>query len=62
VVIVEGASKVSKKDDELSPEQINILTILLRECTTKTAVEMAVEITGARKKLLYQAALDLEKT
>jgi 16S rRNA (cytidine1402-2'-O)-methyltransferase len=62
VVIVEGAPKISKKDDELSPEQINILTILLRECTTKTAVEMAVEITGARKKLLYQAALDLEKT
>jgi 16S rRNA (cytidine1402-2'-O)-methyltransferase len=62
VVIVEGATKISKKDDELSPEQINILTILLRECTTKTAVEMAVEITGARKKLLYQAALDFEKT
>lgn len=62
VVIVEGAAKISKKDDELSPEQINILTILLRECTTKTAVEMAVEITGARKKLLYQAALDFEKT
>ena len=62
VVIVEGAAKMSKKDDELSPEQINILTILMRECTTKTAVEMAVEITGARKKLLYQAALDFEKT
>jgi hypothetical protein len=27
----------------------------------KTAVELAVEITGARKKLFYQAALDLEK-
>ncbi|MEQ1739970.1 MAG: 16S rRNA (cytidine(1402)-2'-O)-methyltransferase [Methyloglobulus sp.] len=62
VVIVEGAAKISKKDDELSPEQIKILTILMRECTTKTAVEMAVEITGARKKLLYQAALGLEKT
>jgi 16S rRNA (cytidine1402-2'-O)-methyltransferase len=62
VVIVEGATKISKKDDELDPEQINILTILLRQCTTKTAVEIAVEITGARKKLLYQAALDLEKT
>ena len=62
VVIVEGAIKVSKKDDELSPEQVNILIILLRECSTKTAVEMAVEITGARKKLLYQAALALEKT
>jgi 16S rRNA (cytidine1402-2'-O)-methyltransferase len=62
VVIVEGATKISKKNDELDREQINILTILLRQCTTKTAVEIAVEITGARKKLLYQAALDLEKT
>jgi 16S rRNA (cytidine1402-2'-O)-methyltransferase len=61
VVIVEGAAKASKEDNGLSPEQLNILAVLMRECTTKTAVEMAVEITGARKKLLYQAALDLEK-
>lgn len=61
VVIVDGAPKVSKEDSALSLEQKNILTILLRECSTKTAVELAVQITGARKKLLYQAALDLEK-
>lgn len=60
VVIVEGA-KVIKQDDGLSPGQQNILAILMRECSTKTAVEMAVAITGARKKLLYQAALELEK-
>jgi 16S rRNA (cytidine1402-2'-O)-methyltransferase len=61
VVIVEGASKLNKKDDALSPEQLNVLAVLMRGCSTKTAVEMAVEITGARKKLLYQAALDFEK-
>ncbi|WP_411726667.1 16S rRNA (cytidine(1402)-2'-O)-methyltransferase [Methyloglobulus sp.] len=61
VVIVEGAAKVTKKDDALSPEQISILAVLMRECSIKTAVELAVKITGARKKLLYQAALDLEK-
>lgn len=61
VVIVDGAPKVSKEDSALSLEQKNILTILLRECSTKTAVELAVQITRARKKLLYQAALDLEK-
>ncbi|MDA1343213.1 MAG: 16S rRNA (cytidine(1402)-2'-O)-methyltransferase [Methyloglobulus sp.] len=61
VVIVEGADKVNKKEEELSPEQVNILCILMRECSTKTAVDLAVQITGARKKLLYQAALDLEK-
>jgi len=60
VVIVEGA-KVIKQDEGLSPEQQNILAILMCECSTKTAVEMAVQITGARKKLLYQAALALEK-
>jgi 16S rRNA (cytidine1402-2'-O)-methyltransferase len=62
VVIVEGADKVSKEDGALSPEQLKTLTVLMHECSTKTAVEMAVAITGARKKLLYQAALDLEKT
>jgi 16S rRNA (cytidine1402-2'-O)-methyltransferase len=61
VVIVEGAAKTSKVDNVLSPEQLKILAALMRECSTKTAVELAVEITGARKKLLYQAALGLEK-
>jgi 16S rRNA (cytidine1402-2'-O)-methyltransferase len=62
VVIVEGAAKSRKEDDVLSPEQAKILALLMRECSTKTAVALAVEITGARKKLLYQAALDLEKS
>jgi 16S rRNA (cytidine1402-2'-O)-methyltransferase len=62
VVIVEGAEKVSKEDNALSPEQMKILAALLQECSIKTAVALAVEITGARKKLLYQAALNLEKT
>lgn len=61
VVIVDGATKISKADDALSPEQLKVLAVLMRECSTKTAVAMAVEITGARKKLLYQAALNLEK-
>lgn len=61
VVIVDGATKVRKEDDALSPEQLNILIVLMRKCSTRTAVELAVEITGARKKLLYQAALGLEK-
>jgi 16S rRNA (cytidine1402-2'-O)-methyltransferase len=52
VVIVEGAAKVSKEDNALGSEQLKILAILMRECST---------ITGARKKLLYQAALGFEK-
>lgn len=61
VVIVEGAAKVSKEYNILSAEQLNILAVLMRECSIKTAVELAVKITGARKKLLYQAALALGK-
>jgi 16S rRNA (cytidine1402-2'-O)-methyltransferase len=61
VVIVDGAAKIGKEDDVLSQDELKVLTILMRECSTKTAVEMAVQITGARKKLLYQAALGLEK-
>ncbi len=56
VVIVDGAI-VDKKDDLLTPDQEKILQILLRECSIKSAVAMATEITGARKKVLYQAAL-----
>ena len=60
VVIVDGAA-FDKKEQVITPEQEKILSVLLRECSIKTAVAMAVEITGVRKKLLYQAALDLEK-
>lgn len=58
VVIVDGATE-DKTAQAVTPEQEKILTVLLRECSIKTAVAMAVEITGARKKVLYQAALAL---
>ena len=59
VFIVEGAPK---KDIEagLSPEQQKILESLLKACSVKTAVSLASEITGVRKKQLYQAALEME--
>ncbi|MDO9423271.1 MAG: 16S rRNA (cytidine(1402)-2'-O)-methyltransferase [Methylobacter sp.] len=60
VVIVDGAT-IDKKEQVITPEQEKILRVLLGECSIKTAVALAVEITGARKKLLYQAALDMEK-
>jgi 16S rRNA (cytidine1402-2'-O)-methyltransferase len=61
VVVVEGADKINKKEEGLSPEQAKILVKLMHHCNTKTAVELAAEITGARKKLFYQLALALEK-
>jgi 16S rRNA (cytidine1402-2'-O)-methyltransferase len=60
VVIVDGAS-IDKKEQLITPEQENVLAILLQECSIKTAVDLAVKITGVRKKLLYQAALDRAK-
>ncbi|MDD2722921.1 MAG: 16S rRNA (cytidine(1402)-2'-O)-methyltransferase [Methylovulum sp.] len=59
VVIVDGAV-LEKTEQEVTPEQLKVLSILLKECPLKTAVALAVEITGGRKKLLYQAALDMQ--
>jgi 16S rRNA (cytidine1402-2'-O)-methyltransferase len=56
VVMVAGAV-IEKQAQELTDEQQRILQLLLRECSIKTAVALAVEITGARRKALYQAAL-----
>ncbi|MDD5126243.1 MAG: 16S rRNA (cytidine(1402)-2'-O)-methyltransferase, partial [Methylovulum sp.] len=51
---------LEKTEQEVSPEHLKILGMLLKECPLKTAVALAVEITGGRKKLLYQAALDMQ--
>ncbi len=61
VVIVDGAV-LEKTEQEVSPEQLRVLGILLKECPLKTAVALAVQITGGRKKLLYQAALAMQET
>ncbi|MGR8931210.1 MAG: 16S rRNA (cytidine(1402)-2'-O)-methyltransferase [Gammaproteobacteria bacterium] len=60
VVIVAG-SKIEDDRQSLSDEHLKILRLLLAECSIKTAVALAVEITGQRKKLLYQAALDMQE-
>lgn len=60
VVLVAGAV-ADKKSADLSAEQQRVLAVLLRQCPLKTAVALATEITGARKKLLYQAALKLSQ-
>jgi 16S rRNA (cytidine1402-2'-O)-methyltransferase len=60
VVVVDGET-ADKKEQIISAEHEKLLGVLLRECSIKTAVAMAVDITGARKKLLYQAALVIDK-
>ena len=60
VVIVQGAV-ADDSQHLLSEEQEKLLRILMRECSIKTAVALAVEITGQRKKTLYQAALLIDQ-
>jgi len=58
VVMITGAV-IDKKEEGLTEQQLKTLKALLQECSIKTAVSLAVEITGVRKKLLYQTALEL---
>lgn len=61
VVIVEGAEKIDVSDNTITPEQERILKLLLTECSVKKAVDLTVEITGGKKKPIYQAALALNE-
>ncbi len=60
VVIVEGI-KIDKKTQIINSEHTKLLQILLKECSIKTTASIAAKITGIRKKLLYQAALELRE-
>ena len=59
VLVVAGAKAAS--DDELTPETLRILKILLGDLSVKQAASMAAEITGQKKNRLYEAALKLNQ-
>ncbi|MBQ0725470.1 MAG: 16S rRNA (cytidine(1402)-2'-O)-methyltransferase [Cycloclasticus sp.] len=59
VVLIEGVDKKRRKDSDLSEQDMQILEVLLSECSVKTAVKLAMQLTGQGKKILYQAALQL---
>jgi len=56
VLMVEGAPPV--ENDGLDEEALKVLDILLAELSVKQASALAAQITGVKKKLLYQAALE----
>ncbi|GGM04628.1 ribosomal RNA small subunit methyltransferase I [Pseudomonas asuensis] len=56
VLLVAGYESPDK--DSLSPEAIRVLNILLAELPLKRAAAIAAEITGERKNMLYQHALE----
>jgi len=61
VVLVAGwTAPVS--DEAVSAEVMRILDVLLAEMPLKRAAAVAAEITGVRKNLLYQVALEKQKT
>uniref|UniRef100_UPI000ADFFEBB 16S rRNA (cytidine(1402)-2'-O)-methyltransferase n=1 Tax=Methylogaea oryzae TaxID=1295382 RepID=UPI000ADFFEBB len=56
VLLVQGKRETAAED--IDAEQARVLGILLDGgCSVKSAAAMAAEITGAPRKLLYQAAL-----
>jgi 16S rRNA (cytidine1402-2'-O)-methyltransferase len=63
VLVIEGAAdKDPENMPDLTPEHLNILTILLEECSVKTASRLAARITGMNRELFYRAALELKKS
>ena len=59
VVLIAGFDRKQHKADGLSEEDLQLLRVLLSECSVKTAVKLAVKLTGQVKKELYKAALEL---
>jgi 16S rRNA (cytidine1402-2'-O)-methyltransferase len=58
VLMIEPAPADDSKT--LSDESLNTLKVLLAELPLKQAVKLAVEITGEKKNLLYDLALQLK--
>ena len=48
-------------DEVVSSEAMRILDLLLKEMPLKRAAALAAEITGERKNVLYQVALEKQK-
>ncbi|MCM2330907.1 MAG: 16S rRNA (cytidine(1402)-2'-O)-methyltransferase [Pseudomonas sagittaria] len=60
VLLVEGW-QAPEGEDALSAEALRVLDLLLAELPLKRAAALAAEITGVRKNLLYQQALERQK-
>ncbi|WP_290703239.1 16S rRNA (cytidine(1402)-2'-O)-methyltransferase [Amphritea sp.] len=56
VLMIEGAPE--QDDSLLDPRSSEVLDILLEELSVKQASALAARITGVKKKVLYQAALE----
>ena len=50
-----------ESEDAVGSEAMRVLDLLLKEMPLKRAAALAAEITGVRKNVLYQVALDKQK-
>ncbi|WP_044872057.1 16S rRNA (cytidine(1402)-2'-O)-methyltransferase [Pseudomonas sp. LFM046] len=57
-VVLVGGWQAPEGEGALSAEALRVLDLLLGELPVKRAAALAAEITGVRKNLLYQAALE----
>ncbi|HAN52891.1 MAG TPA: 16S rRNA (cytidine(1402)-2'-O)-methyltransferase, partial [Pseudomonas sp.] len=57
VLLVEGW-EAPQGESAVSAEALRVLDLLLAEMPLKRAAAVAADITGVRKNLLYQAALE----
>ena len=55
VVLIKGAE--APKSEEVDAEALRVLGILLEDLSVKQAASLAARITGVKKNLLYQRAL-----
>lgn len=60
-VVLVGGWAAPEGEQAISAEAQRVLDLLLAELPLKRAAALAAEITGVRKNLLYQAALDKQK-
>ena len=58
VLLIEGRGE--HKTHTLLPEHVRMIEVLLADCSVKRTAELVAEITGLRRKLLYQAALEIK--
>ncbi|GAB2952845.1 16S rRNA (cytidine(1402)-2'-O)-methyltransferase [Aquaspirillum soli] len=60
VLIIEQAPPRAQAEDGLTVEQQQLLQTLLRAVPTKQAAQLATELTGVKRKLFYDYALQLK--
>ena len=58
IIIIKGTNADYNQIDD---DAFNVLKLLLKELSTKKAVELASKITGKRKNILYDYALGYKK-